>query len=393
MPNGSGSSTGESPLDVCVVGSGSRFVSGISYYTHRLASELASAHRVSVLLMRQLLPTRLYPGRERVGTDLARFSYPEGVRVFDGVDWFWVPSILRAARFLVRARPRVVVLQWWTGTVLHSYLVIAALAKLLGAKLVIEFHEVLDTGEMNIPVADAYVKALSPLLLRMVDGFVVHNEFDRGELDRRYALDGRPVALIAHGPYDQYVSEPGEATPRHDDAFNLLFFGVIRPFKGLEDLVEAFNGLPAEEAERFRLTVVGETWEGWTRPGELIEAGAHRDRIDFVNRYVSDEEAAGYFAAADAVVLPYHRSSSSGPAQMAMSHGLPLVITSVGGLVEAVAGYEGAIRVPPKDPDAIRAALSEALELRGRRFDDPHSWDTTVDRYSEFFSTVLADRS
>jgi glycosyltransferase involved in cell wall biosynthesis len=376
---------------VCVVGSGTRFVSGISYYTHRLASELAAAHPVAVVLMRQLLPTFLYPGRDRVGTELTTFSYPPGVRVFDGVDWFWIPSLLRALAFLRRERPRVLVLQWWTGTVLHSYLVLATVARLLGARVVIEFHEVLDTGEMNIPVADAYVRVLSPVLLRLVDGFVVHNEYDRQELRERYALGDRPVAMIPHGPYDQYAGREvvsGAGAPAEPDGFRLLYFGVIRPFKGLEDLVTAFNGLSAEDAARYRLTVVGETWEGWTLPAELIAASPHAERIEFVNRYVTDEEAAGFFASADAVVLPYHRSSSSGPAHLAMSHGLPLVITGVGGLVEAVAGYEGAIRIPPKDPGAIRDALESVLALEGRRFDDPHSWQTTVNRYSELFAEL-----
>ncbi len=76
---------------------------------------------------------------------------------------------------------------------------------------------------------------------------------------------------------------------------------------------------------RFRLTVVGETWENWTLPAELIAASPHGERISFVNRYVSDAEAAAFYAAADAVVLPYRRGSASGPLQIAMSHGVARV--------------------------------------------------------------------
>lgn len=380
-----------SPVRVCVVGSGPRFLSGISYYTHRLAVELASVHDVSVVLMRQLLPTRLYPGSARVGSELVRFDYPHGVRVLDGVDWFWIPSIVRALRFLRRERPEVLVLQWWTGTVLHTYLALAIAARLLGTRVVIEFHEVLDTGELGVAAADAYVRALSPLLMRLVDGAVVHNEHDRVELEARYGLGSRPVARIPHGPYDQYTGalEPGVPPADPVQPFNVLFFGVIRPFKGLEDLIAAFDSMPKEEAAAFRLTVVGETWEGWSKPGEMIGASPHAERITFVNRYVTDAEAAGFFGGADAVALPYHRSSSSGPAHVTMSHGLPLVITRVGGLVEAVEGYDGAIQVPPRDPAAIRTALAEALALRGQRFEDPHSWATSVASYSELFATVL----
>jgi glycosyltransferase involved in cell wall biosynthesis len=69
--------------------------------------------------------------------------------------------------------------------------------------------------------------------------------------------------------------------------------------------------------------VVGETWEGWTLPGEQIARSPRRDRITFVNRYVSDEELDGYLRGADAVVLPYLRSSLSGPLHVAMGYGLP----------------------------------------------------------------------
>ena len=102
-----------------------------------------------------------------------------------------------------------------------------------------------------------------------------------------------------------------------------------------------------------------------------------------VNRFVDDGEIAAHFAGADAVVLPYRRSSASGPAHIAMSNGLPLVITAVGGLPAAVADYEGAILVPPRDPAALRDALRLLPALVGRRYRDPHSWDRTVARYGE----------
>jgi len=167
---------------------------------------------------------------------------------------------------------------------------------------------------------------------------------------------------------------------------------VIRPFKGVEDLIQAFNGIPPSEISRYRLTVVGEIWEGWTLPAELIARSPYRERITFIERYVHDEEVSLLFAHADAVVLPYHRSSSSGPLQIAMSCGLPVVVTAVGGLPEAVAGYGGAILVSPKDPIALRKALAMAARLRGRAFSDPHSWDSVVDRYDHLFSTLSPRR-
>jgi glycosyltransferase involved in cell wall biosynthesis len=168
----------------------------------------------------------------------------------------------------------------------------------------------------------------------------------------------------------------------------LLYLGLVRPFKGVEDLVEAFNGLDRAAAERFRLTIVGETWEGWTAPAAAIARSPHADLIQRVDRYVTDAELSAYFGAADAVVLPYHRSSASGPLQIAMSAGLPVVVTAVGGLVEAVSDYPGALLVPPRDPAALRGALLALPPLRGRRYADPHSWDSVAEEFTELMEEI-----
>jgi glycosyltransferase involved in cell wall biosynthesis len=200
------------------------------------------------------------------------------------------------------------------------------------------------------------------------------------------------VALVPHGPYDQYrdLQESGDpgisaalaavrTAPKSDGVVNLLFFGLIRPYKGLEDLLRVFNALPREEAERLWLTVVGETWEGCTEPAHLIATSPHADRITFVNEYVPDEVVGAAFAHADVAVLPYRRSSSSGILHVAMSWGLPIVVTSVGGLPEAASGYAGAVFVPPGDPVTLKEGLMKATALSGQKFPDPRSWHDTVE--------------
>jgi glycosyltransferase involved in cell wall biosynthesis len=393
LPRGDGVAASQRPR-LCVVGSGTRFLSGISYYTWRLANAFAGSNQVSVILMRRLLPARFYPGRARVGHRLTSLTYDPTIRVFDGVDWFWLPSIVRALAFLIRHRPELVSLQWWSGTVLHSYLALALAARLYRGRVVIEFHELLDTGELRLPFARAYVALLAPLLIRLASGFVVHSEFDRQALEQKYDVSRRPVSVIPHGPYDNYQRPP--TRPAHRDApatsCNLLFFGVIRPFKGLEDLIQVFDSIPESQIAGFWLTVVGETWESWTLPADLIARSRYRDRITFVNRYVTDEEVAAFFSGADAVVLPYHRSSASGPLHVAMSCGLPVIVTRVGGLPEAAAGYQGAILVPPRDPHALAQALVTAAAMRGRRFSGSHGWEYTVGRYEALHATLAHGR-
>lgn len=377
------------PARVMVIGSGWRFTSGISHYTYRLVTELAGECASSALLMRRLVPKRLYPGAKRVGADVTAAVYPDHVPVYDGVDWHWGASMRRALAFIDEQRPDVVILQWWTGAVLHTYLRLARHAARRGARVIMEWHEGQDVGEAALPCTRRYVRSLMPRLLSYVDAHVVHSDFDLRGVTAAYALGTAPIRVILHGPYD-HLARPVRREPESPDLpLRLLYLGVVRPFKGVEGLVEAFSGLDREQAEQFRLSIVGETWEGWVAPAEAIARSPHADLITRVDRYVTDAELAEYFANADAVVLPYHRSSASGPLQIAMSAGLPVVVTAVGGLVEAVRDYSGALLVPPRDPIALEKALLQLLDRRGSRYPDPHSWQRTVESYRALIGELI----
>jgi glycosyltransferase involved in cell wall biosynthesis len=382
----------QSPLSVCLVGPGWRFTSGISYYTCRLANSMASEQcDTNVILIRRLLPRLLYPGRRRVGLKRSSMEYRSDVSVFDGIDWWWGASLLKAVRFLRSQKSKVLLLEWWTAATLHTYLLLALVARVAGMRVVVELHELQDPGEAGLAFARAYGHWGLRALIRLAHGCIVHSRADLQLFESGYGPMDVRVVLVPHGPYDQYrdlLETGGRAAaaamgavrqaPKSGDVTNLLFFGLIRPYKGLEDLLRVFNDLPRDEAERLWLTVVGETWEGCTESAALIAASPHRDRITFVNEYVPDEVVGAAFAHADVAVLPYLRSSSSGILHVAMSWGLPIVVTSVGGLPEAASGYGGAVFVPPGDPAMLKEGLTKAAALAGQKFTDPRSWHDTV---------------
>ena len=402
---------GTSAPSVLVVGSGWHFTSGISYYTCRLTNALAEIAPTRAVLMRRLIPKALYPGKDRVGTVVNDLQYADNVEVFDGVDWYWGKSMRQARAFLRASPPDVVILQWWTGAVLHSYLKLAKLAKEAGSQVIIEWHEVQDTGEARIPGVVKYVTKAMKAMLRRVDGHVVHSRYDLELLRRTYDLPDERVVLAAHGPYDHHGTplapelpagpsaptaptvtnaEAALAAEVPSDEFTFLYFGIIRPYKGVEDLVAAFDLLPAVVRDSSRLVLVGETWENWTAPLDAVVASPNRDRITVVNRYVTDAEVSRYFADADAVVLPYRRSSSSGPLHIAMSAGLPVIVSEVGGLVEAAGEYAGTTFTPAADPAALATALQSVVAHKGERYTDPHSWDNTVAAYQRLFQAIGA---
>ena len=272
---------------------------------------------------------------------------------------------------------------------LHSYLALALAARMLGIRVVIEFHEAQDVGEAAIPVVGRYVRWLAPRLFAMADRYVVHSEFDRERCATTTASPPR-TSRSSRTPRTSSTarrSRPRTSGPRTARAGSCT--SGVRPFEGVEDLVRAFDALPEDEAARYTLTIVGETWEGHTLPGELVEQSRYRDRIRFENRYVEDGEVAEYFANADVVVLPYHRSSQSGPLHVAPAHGLPVVVTAVGGLVEAVEGYGGAVLVQPQDPQSLLAGIRRAEALRGRRFAVPHSWEASAASFAALARRLL----
>ncbi len=383
-----------SPRRVCVVGSGTEYLSGVSYYTILLTKALAACADMSVVLMRKLVPRRLYPGKERVGKALTQLSASTYAPTYDGVDWYLVPSIFGASRFLCRHRPEVIIVQWWTGAVLAPYLWLTYLGRRWGSEVIIEFHEDQDTGETAVPLAGRIGRLGLQRLARSAAAFVVHSDWDRERLSDLLDLDRGSVYTIPHGPYPMVAEQAGPLgtggvtpAPAHPPGagpkteVTVLFFGTIRPYKGLEDLIDAFSLLPRGTGHRWRLLVVGETWEDWDLPLEKIAASPFRRDIELVNRYVTDPEVAAYYARADVVALPYHRASASGPLHLTMSAGLPVVVTRVGGLVEAAQSYSGTLFVPPHDPEALASALSEAVPLTDVRHSETYTWADVRERY------------
>jgi len=101
---------------------------------------------------------------------------------------------------------------------------------------------------------------------------------------------------------------------------------------------------------------------------------------------------ASHLARADIAVLPYLRSSASGPLHVAMSCGLPVVVSDLPTLAEAAAGYTGAVLVPPADPKALAAGIERARRLTGRRHADARSWTDTVAGYDDLLARCRARR-
>jgi glycosyltransferase involved in cell wall biosynthesis len=196
------------------------------------------------------------------------------------------------------------------------------------------------------------------LLYDSVDAVVVHSEFGRGQLVGELGVDPGKVRVIHHGAFKHLTVQTDERPlPPELGAVRspvVLFFGLLRPYKGVDVLLDAWRGI--DDAE---LWIVGRP----RMPIEPLRARAQAN-VRFVPRYVPDAELPAFFRRADVVVLPYSRTErfdQSGVLATALAFGRPVVVSDVGGLGEVTA--EGAARlVAPGDPAALHDALAGLLE-------------------------------
>lgn len=380
--------------DICIVGPSKRFLGGLSYYTIRLANALAISNNVSVVCLRNLLPKFLYPGRGHIGKKISDLEFSPNIAVYDGMDYNSPLSWIGAFRVIKKQNPGVIILQWWTSSVAHMYLILRLLNSLFQkSKIIIEFHEVVDPLEEAILPIRLYSRIVRRLLTHKADAYVVHSNFDKEQIASKYQLDIDGVHVIPHGLYDHHKKiDRGEATSalKIKEKFVILHFGLIRRYKGIPYLIDAFERLPEEVAKNARLLIVGELWEGGDEVVQLVAASKYGDNITLIPRYVSDKDISLYFSAADVTVLPYLRASQSGVAHIAMCYKKPIIASKVGGLKESMSNYSGTIFVPPGEKDAIARALIKCYENPKEIRCDlaEFDWDTTASKYCKIIDRI-----
>jgi glycosyltransferase involved in cell wall biosynthesis len=193
-----------------------------------------------------------------------------------------------------------------------------------------------------------------------VDAIVVHSGYGRDLLVGRLGVDPAKVRVIHHGAFRHLTLRENE-TPLPDELRAVrspvvLFFGLLRPYKGVETLLSAWRGVDVCGAE---LWIVGRP----RMPLDPLRARAPAG-VRFIPRFVPDAELPAFFRRADVVVLPYSRTERldwSGVLATALAFGKPIVVSDVGGFGEVAAA--GAARlVAPDDPEALRATIVRLLQ-------------------------------
>jgi glycosyltransferase involved in cell wall biosynthesis len=380
------------PCHVVIFGPSDKFLSGISYYTIRLSNALAEQNKVTALLFRNMLPRKFFPGWKRVGSPLTTLQFADRVEVSVLLDWYNPLTWLAAYR---RSRKGDVLLfEWWTSSVGFMYFFIAFL-NLKRIPLIIEFHEVVDPIEEKNLFLRWYSRSIGWLIRKLASHFVVHSESDRSLVAASYRIPMDQLTVIPHGLYDQYQKiDATEARARLGirEDFVILFFGLLRPYKGLRYLIQAFESLPPDILEQSHLLVAGEPWED-QESVRLIEESPEGNHITLLGRYVDDNEISMIFSAANVLVLPYTRASQSGVAHIAMSFGLPIIASDIGAFIESLGKYKGCIFVKSENTNDLSEALQDVMK-DNKRYPPPDDlqWDVISKRWMDFLKQILEEK-
>jgi glycosyltransferase involved in cell wall biosynthesis len=217
-------------------------------------------------------------------------------------------------------------------------------------------------------------------LYERFDAIVAHCAESARRLSEELGIDPTRVHVIPHGvlrPWEGLPERPLPQELRETDAPVVLFFGLLRPYKGLELLLEAWRGLLPEPPAGAELWIVGMPRMDLAPLKAAAPAG-----VRIVPRFISDPEVLALMRRASLVVLPYREIAQSGVAFTALGAGAPLLLSDVGGFREIAAS--GAARLfPAGDAGALRAAIAELLGEPARLAElARHARDAADARYS-----------
>ena len=263
------------------------------------------------------------------------------------------------------------------------------------AGLILEMHEVVDPLEESILPIRLYSRIMGRLLMRRADAFVVHASSVKDQVTRIYGLKEDRVFVIPHALYDVYYQNCDKQVARDDlgisEEFVILYFGLIRKYKGVPCLVEAFNKLPPDIALHSRLVIAGEDWGDETSLDDMVDSSPYKEQITYKPQFVPEEMIPKYFSAADVVVLPYLRTAGSGVANIAMAYGRPLIISDLEVLRESFIHYKGAMFTPIGDSAAIAERLmqiySEHKSGKPLIYKSPrNTWDEIARQYEQIMA-------
>ena len=327
-------------MKLTIVGPAYPLRGGIAHHVYWLQRELSSrGHEIQVISYRSLYPKLLFPGTTVFDNSEMKLD-PGGRAILSPLNPVtWIRAVKEARSFA----PDAVVIEWWNTFFAPTVGILARMLKRSGLWCILECHNVLPHERRKI---DGF---LLKFAFSAADAFITHSVSDQEDL-LSIRRGGR--IEVAPLPIPEAFSAGGRV---HPSRRTILFFGIVRKYKGLDVLLRAMpRVLSSIDCD---LVVAGEFYEPVGKYKQLVRDLGIDSHVRIENRYIPNEEVPAFFSQADVLVLPYLSATQSGVARIATANGLPIIASRTGGLSEAIEENVTGFLVPPGNVEALAERL------------------------------------
>lgn len=318
-------------MKIIIVGPSHPYRGGIAAFTDRLAAEFV-AENVDVELYTFTLqyPSILFPGK----TQYSDAPAPNDISIFRRINSINPLTWIKTAKEIKTKNPDIVIFAYWMSFFASCYAKMAKIIKRNKVSRCIGLVHNMMPHEQSI-----LDRLFSPHFVKRMDAFVALSKSVLADVSR---LDNKskPKYFSPHPLYDHYGDKEDKVMAMNslymDNNYNyLLFFGLIREYKGLDLLLKAMSDKRLDKYP-LKLIVAGEFYEKKEPYLKMIDDLDINDKVIICDKYIPDEEVKNFFNLADMVVQPYKSATQSGVTQIAYHFEKPMLVTDVGGLREIV---------------------------------------------------------
>lgn len=344
-------------MKIVMVGPVYPYKTGLSYYVALLYKQLIKNHDVTLLSYTMQYPKLLFKKPQKDYEDDV-LKIDEAEFVLNTANPF---SCLSTARKINQLKPDLVIFQWLHPYFAPCYTIITKALK--NTKVLFMCHNVFPHERFP------FDKGLTKITLKHGDYFTVHAASDAEDL--KSILPEANLRVTVHPAYNFFKqknmtkAEAREILGITEDEKVLLFFGLVREYKGLKHLLNALHTIKSEDPDnnrRLKLLIAGDFAGGRPEYDEMIEGLGIGNLISITDGHIPISEVEKFFAASDLVVLPYESATQSGVIQVAYSFEKPVLATNVGGLPDVVFDGVTGYVVEPLQPDLIADAIKDYFD-------------------------------
>ena len=345
-------------MKLAVIGPVYPFRGGIAHYTSKLSSSLMdSDHETHVISFKRQYPAWLYPGKSDKDPSQVGLRLKANYTLDPIYPWTW----FNAAHTINEINPDGIIIQWWTTFWAPAYWGLINLLHRKRLKIVFIIHNVLPHEKKPW---DAW---FARQVLRLGDNHIVQTSKEEQRL--LSLLPAAQPTLCSHPIYNIFPVDNSITKNKAREILNvvtenpiLLFFGIIRPYKGLKYAIETVSNL-RNEGTNVHMIVAGEFWEDIHKYEEQISNLELTNQVTLINRYIPDEEIGTIFTAADIFIAPYIGGTQSGVVTIAFNFDLPIVITE--NIFDELIMSNSTTRVvPPGNSQKLAEATAELLSIK-----------------------------